>query len=239
MSLADDLHEIKAQAFRDLEAVHAFFANTKRAWRIVQQFIHAGERIAFENSVTGDTRDEQALLDNAQNYASDFLASSTFQHFIALFEKFFFDLLRLWLAADPRSLSGEKVELREILSALDRNAIVLSLVDRKLNELKYRRLDEWFTHLRKLTKIPGPSTEEIEQLAEIKASRDILVHNSGVVNDVYLAKAGARARFALGETLVIPDDYHRASWEAIRKIVGDLADAVIAKVSPVPPAGAV
>ena len=74
-----------------------------------------------------------------------------------------------------------------------------------------------------------------DSLSEIKASRDILVHNKGVVNATYLAKAGKRARHKDGEPLEIPEQYHRASWETINKVVRDLAAAAIAKVRHAPP----
>ena len=156
--------------------------------------------------------------------------ASTFQHFASLFEDFVFELLRCWLAAYPASLSRKQVEMGAVLKALDKSAIVLTVVDRELNELKYERLADWFEYLERLTKLGCPTADEIENLAEIKASRDILVHNNGMANATYVSKAGSRARYKDGEKLEISEQYHRASWETICKVVRDVSAAAIGKV---------
>ena len=46
----------------------------------------------------------------------------------------------------------------------------------------------------------APTEDEIDALAEIKAARDILEHNAGVVNEIYRRKAGKRARYEVGDT---------------------------------------
>lgn len=78
-------------------------------------------------------------------------------------------------------------------------------------------------------KLGCPPPEEIAQLAEIKATRDILVHNRGIVNATYRAKAGALARAQDGELLELPTAYHNASWALICKVVRDVSEAAIAK----------
>ncbi len=81
-----------------------------------------------------------------------------------------------------------------------------------------------------MTNLGCPTADEIEKLAEIKASRDILVHNNGIANATYVSKAGTRARYLDGEKLEIPEHYHRASWETINKAVRDVSTAAIGKV---------
>ena len=156
--------------------------------------------------------------------------SSTFQYFVSLFEDFFFELLRSGLlptrAACPRSRS----RWAAVLKAPDKSAIVLTVVDKELNELKYERLADWFAYLERLTNLGCPTADEIEKLAEIKASRDILVHNNGIANATYVSKGGTRARYQDGEKLGIPEQYHRTSWEAINKVVRDVSAAAIAKI---------
>ena len=149
--------------------------------------------------------------------------------FVSLFEDFFFELLRFWLAAYPASLSKKQVEISAVLKAPDKSAIVLTVVDKELNELKYERLADWFASLERLTNLGCPTADEIEKLAEFKASRDILVHNNGVANATYVSKAGNWARYKNGERLEIPEQYHRASWETTNKVVRDVS-AAIAKV---------
>ena len=190
MALADDIQVLTTRTLSALEASHDYYTYTKRVWRLLQQIVKEGRKFTFRNLTTGTRVDEQVLLGRAQLYVTDYLMSSTFQHFVSLFEDFFFELLRFWLAAYPASLSKKQVEMGAVLKAPDKSAIVLTVVDKELNELKYERLADWFAYLERLTNLGCPTADEIEKLAEIKASRDILVHNNGIANATYVSKAG-------------------------------------------------
>jgi hypothetical protein len=104
------------------------------------------------------------------------------------------------------------------------------VIDRELDGLKYRRPTDWFKYLGDRVKLGYPSEDQVAQLAEIKASRDILVHNRGIVNETYLEKARSRARFGVGQRLEIEEVYLRESWLMVRVVVADLARLAIAKV---------
>ena len=78
-------------------------------------------------------------------------------------------------------------------------------------------------------KLGCPSQIEIARIAEAKASRDVLVHNRGIANKTYEARAGKLGRYRDGDKIDIPEQYHRKTWELIRKIVSDVSDAAIAK----------
>jgi len=230
MALADDIQSLTSRTQSALGAIHDYYTYTKRVWRLVQEIVNEGRRFTFRNPATGTQVDERVLLGLAQPYVDDYLMSSTFQHFVSLFEDFLFALLRYWLAAYPGSLSKKQVEMGAVLKAPDKTAIVLTVVDKELNELKYERLADWFAYLDRLANLGCPTLDEIEKLAEIKASRDILVHNNGVANATYVSKAGIRARYRDGEKLEIQEHYHLASWETINKVVRDVSAAALAKL---------
>ncbi len=229
MALADDIRTLLARTNAELDAAHDYFTFSCLAWLEIQKDVKSGKTFTFDNPDTGTRVDEQQLIALSADYRQKNLASATFQQFVSVFEDFVFGLLRLWLAAHPRSLSKKQVEVGAIIDAPDKEAVLLSVVDRELNELKYERVGDWFAYLGRLVKIDAPTPDEIEALAEIKSTRDILVHNKGVVNRTYLAKSGERARAADGEALDLPERYHRASWAAIRKASGDVAEAAAAR----------
>ncbi len=229
MDLADEMQALANRTLSALDESHDYYTYTKRVWRLLQQIVREGRRFTFRNLTTGTRVDEQVLLGRAQRYVTDYLTSFTFQHFVSLFEDFFFGLLRSWLAAYPGSLSRKQVEMSAILEAPDKAAIVLTVVDKEVNELKYKRVANWFNRLEELANLGCPTAEEIEKVAEIKASRDILVHNNGVVNATYITKAGRLARYQEGEKLEIPEQYHRESWETIKTMVQEVSSAAVAK----------
>lgn len=229
MALADDLRELSDHSLVALDEGHDFFTFSKRVWRLLQKEIKGGRKVTFKNRATGTAADQGMLSNLATPYVTDYLATAALQRFVSLFEDFIFDLLRLWLAAYPGSLAKKQIEFGTALQAPDKAALTLAVVDRELNELKYERVAEWFAYLERLVKLGCPTAAEVGRLAEIKASRDILAHNKGVANAVYVSKAGKLARCAAGEPLEISEQYLRQSWETIRKVVRDVAAAAVKK----------
>lgn len=229
MGLKEDIQELRNRALTALDASHDYFTFSKRAWRLLRDRVKEGRKLDLRNPATGTRVNETTLVGRSAGYINDYLTTASFQHFVSLFEDFFFDLLRLWLAAYPGSLLRKQLEFSTVLNAADKPAIVLSVVDKELNEIKYKRVAEWFDCLDRLMKLGCPTADEIEALAEMKASRDILVHNRGIANPTYIGKAGSRARCQDGELLEVPEPYHRQCWELTRKMIGDLAEAAIQK----------
>jgi hypothetical protein len=225
MPVTDDLKVIAERAHRELDAVHDFFEHSKIVWRSFQVLVDEGHRVVSQNLATGTTTDQNGLLSLAPFYTREYLATFTFRHFVSAFEVFLFNFLHRLLVHNPWQFAKRQLEFEAILKAGDRDEIISSVISKQLNELKYDTLREWFAAMNKAVKLDCPTDDEIERLAELKAERDILEHNAGVVNESYLRKAGTKARYASGEHIDIDDTYHLESWRLIKKIVSDVTAA--------------
>ena len=179
MALADDIRSLRDRVLADLNGAHDYYTDTQIAWETVRTAIAAGQTFSIRNATTGTVTTQADLPGKALGYVRVQLAEATFQQFISIFENFFFDLLRLWLMAFPQSLSGKKVDFQAILDAPDKQALTLLVVNKELNEVLYDRPAGWFKYLDDKVKLGCPTPDEIEGLAEAKASRDVLVHNRG------------------------------------------------------------
>jgi hypothetical protein len=230
MALADDIRALRDRVLADLNAAHDYFTDTTLAWDLVREVISEGRQFTTWSIATGTVTTQGELARKARGYVAEQLTEATFQQFISIFENWFFDLLRLWLLAYPRNLIGKKVDYQTILEAPDKDAITLQVVDKELNEILYERPAGWFEYLEARAKLGCPTPDEIERIAEAKASRDVLVHNRGVASKTYEAKAGKLARSPVGQRMDIPEDYHRATWELIRKVIADISNVAIAKL---------
>ncbi|HSZ56673.1 MAG TPA: hypothetical protein VK797_13480 [Tepidisphaeraceae bacterium] len=212
-----------------LTAAHDHFVYTKKVWRIVDVEVRRrGRKIVLSNTVTGTRLTETDLLPVAHASVNDYLPSATIQQFASLTETFLTDLVRLWLTAYPMHLKGQ-VDVQTIVAAPDKAAILRPLIDQHVLSMSYKRPSEWFRLLNGIVALNHPSDSEIEQFAEFKASRDVFVHNRGIVTEVYLDKAGGRARAALGRPLDLPDPYLHDGWRLCRKIVTDVGTAAALK----------
>lgn len=190
-----------------------------------------GRHSTFSNVATGTVIDPAELVSLASHYTRDFLATFTLRHCVSLFEVFLFRFMHRLLTHNPRQFAEKQLDFRIVLDAATRDDIIAVMLHKQLNELKYEQLREWFLAINKAVRLDCPTPDEIDALAEIKAARDILEHNDGVANDVYLRKASRKARFALGETVEIDNVYLLESWQLIRKVVADLSAAAVARLT--------
>ena len=253
MALADDIQALRDRALANLSTAYDYYSHTKIAWGIVRQSVLAGHKFALKTipevaiglehaadgapspvlniNETGTKTTEAMLAAKAREYTEIQLPEATFQQFISIFEAFLADFLRFWLLAYPKSLGSSQVKFKTILMAADKDAITRFVVDKQLNEVTYKSPHDWFKYLEERAKLGVPTEDEVNQFSEAKASRDILVHNGGLANKIYESKAGDLARYKAGDRIEIPSDYHKATWELIRKMIADISNAAIAKPS--------
>ena len=222
---------MRDRVLRDLGAAHDYYTDTKTAWRIVREVVASGEAFASTNAATGTVTTQSELVAKSGGYVKQQLSEATFQQFLSIFEIFIFDLLRLWLTTYPQNLGGKKVEFKAVLDAPDKDAIVLLVVNKELNEALYERPAGWFAYLEERFKLGCPTPDEISRVAEAKATRDVLAHNRGVATKSYEAKAKPLARYADGERIEVGEAYHRATWVLLCKVVADVTDAAAAKIA--------
>jgi len=227
----DDLMTIANRANRDLNSVHDFFEHSNTIWQSFKYNVRNGWNVTTVNLATGTTIDQAGLMALASRYRDEYLATFTFRQFVSIFESFFFAFFHRLLQHNPRPFAKSQLELESVLKAKDRDEIISNVLLKQLNELKYENLREWFEALNKSMKLGCPIDAEIDLLAEMKATRDLLEHNDSIVNDIYIRKSGTKARFVIGDRVEIDDAYHLASWRLIKKVVADLIAAAIAKLS--------
>lgn len=232
MPLIDELGQLRDNTVAALDAGDDYFIHTTNAWRLVQELVRQGHKIAFRNQYTGSLVRQDDLPDLAQVYIAGYLAETTFQHLVSLFENFIGDFLRLWLHNYPQSLSLKKVDFQVVLECNNKADIIRAVVERQVASLQYGRLPQWFQYIEEVAKLGCPAPEQIQRLAEIKATRDVLVHNKGIANNIYQEKSGSRARFPIGQRVAVPELNRRESWQLVRQVVLDVSNTAIAKLQP-------
>jgi hypothetical protein len=104
-------------------------------------------------------------------------------------------------------------------------AVVAEAIEERLHKVRYAKPRDWFQYINEIQKLGCPSDEEVARIVEMKATRDVFEHNSGVANKIYLEKAGSKARFKEGEAVDVPDTYLQEGWALLKKVCADLAAA--------------
>jgi hypothetical protein len=223
VAVVDDLDALAIRAQGDLDDLFNFEAHIHVIWKHFKLWVHQGNTLRSRNIKTGTEVTERDLVKLYGRYRTTYLLGLSFVQIVTIVEAFIFDFLRLLLVNDPRHLAQNKqIEVRLALAATDRVALVVLIAERELNELRYDRPKAWFDYMNKIVKLGCPTRDEIETIAEMKAARDLVIHNSGVVNQVYLDKAGDKSRYAPGDKVVIDRLYFDECWALAKKLVNDL-----------------
>jgi hypothetical protein len=121
--------------------------------------------------------------------------------------------------------------LSEILAAPDIAAVVADVVERVVHDLAYRRPDQWFRFIENRVNLGCPDDAQRDALCEMKAARDVLEHNRGVVVRDYLDKAGVAARSGLGDIIQIDEPYLLNCFTLLRDVVQAMATEAIRRSS--------
>lgn len=232
MPAAEEVRALGDRATRELDAVHDFFEHSRTVWRSFQGLVAGGHKVAAHNLATGTTIDQDELVRLEPQYARQYLATFTFRQFVSTFEVFLFGVFQQVFLHNPWQFAKARLDFDVVLKSRDREEIISGVIAKQLNELKYESVRGWFDALDKALKLGCPTDDEIDALAEVKATRDILEHNAGVVNETYVRKAGERARYAVGDRVEIAEVYHLESWRLVKKVVADVAGAVVARLAP-------
>lgn len=100
------------------------------------------------------------------------------------------ELLAVVFRTRPETLrSSETVRLDAILKHSTMEALVHDLAERRVNRLSYqgmRDLAEYLTDRLSFDLFPKP--DDLERAVRIIESRNLIVHNRGIVNDVFLSR---------------------------------------------------
>jgi len=139
---------------------------------------------------------------------------------VAVTEAYLVKSLTTILTWFPDKLSAEqkKIDFSLVLESDDLNEVILRVVQRQVYSVFYTSPRKYFEYMEKAFAFELPQ-EVKEQYAEVKATRDILVHNSGEVNDLYLSKAGNRARAEEGELIPLDSEYFEQSIRTMKALV--------------------
>ncbi|MHB1562237.1 MAG: hypothetical protein ACYC61_32730 [Isosphaeraceae bacterium] len=241
MPLADEIRGLGDRIVARLEEAREFYVHSRQAWRLLQKLASRGRPIGIVDLATRRPLPIGDLDSRVERYVTVRLAESTFRELSTLLEDWILGLIRLWLTAYPEDLDlnfdpatgqrrGKKQEevqvpLSRLLHLRDCAPILDGLIERTVRDLTYERPEKWFRYIENRVSLGCPDRSETARLFEMKAARDCLEHNQGVINRDYLEKAGTAARFAEGAPVRIDEPYLMGCFALLRGVVEAMAAA--------------
>jgi hypothetical protein len=133
---------------------------------------------------------------------------------VTIMETLLNDILRMILVEYPSKIpSKKKVDIDCILSSSSIEQAKLSIIDGILNEFAYKSPRDYAAEFENYTSVKLLENPVFHKYIELKATRDIHIHNSGIANDIYLTKSGVVARVKSGQYLPVDIQYFLYSYE--------------------------
>jgi hypothetical protein len=229
--LQEVLHELRKTTQRLINDTYiwSMFATTALAGSLQDSGFLKKQRFPVPSRRVGKQvprRPEQiaAFLESATKRD---LFASVFVFLVARVEAFFVSVCGMVLRYDNRRLKTSvkgidhisKIEIGEIIEARSREKLIDVVIDRELQAVFYARPAAYFEYLERVIGI-SLDQQSSQAWIEMKATRDLIVHNSGLVNQIYLDKAGSKARATLNSVVPLDRVYFEQSVATMKSLVG-------------------
>jgi hypothetical protein len=192
-----------------------------------------------ENAVRMELdEDEVETLVKAVTHRSDTLArypnmllNMALIYLVALYDAYVGDVFFAVLMDRPDMLKSSKRSLtfEKAIELESRDDLISFLARRELDDVSYKSVADQVSYYSTRFGIAvEDSGVDLDALIEVRARRNLLVHNNGVVNDTYLA-ATARHGVKRGEILDVPRDYWNARLKDILAVARHVHDDAISR----------
>lgn len=165
-----------------------------------------------------------------ENLEKNYLSTSCLEKLVSIYEGYLFDLMKEIYLKYPQKLSSKKqIAISSILEAINKEELVYVVIARELNEIKYQSLDKWHTKLCDLFAVEQIDDNLTKVMVEIKSTRDLIVHNDGIINEIYIEKTKEKARGEIGNKISCEGDYFKESWATVVGLMTDIKKLIIDK----------
>lgn len=163
---------------------------------------------------------------------SEIINEGLFVMAVSTFENSLNDTLRILFTHFPNKLelTERKIKKDDLIEGIS----LSSIIDKYVSDLSYQSIETVLDKFCEFTGIDKRVLSENDKglIKEIKATRNILIHNNLILNDDYLNKAGEKKRSKkLGEELKIDDKYLSDAIVTLNKTIKILSRNIESKYS--------
>lgn len=160
------------------------------------------------------------LLRRYQFLAFNQLSVNGLFQLVTIIEGVLSDIIRAVVLKYPQKLGAKRtLPIKAVLEASSIQEIHMRATDGLINELNYKSPTEFAEAVKALLPVNLLECPAFHKYIEIKATRDIFVHNGGIANDVYIRKTGTHARVKDGMSLPVDVQYFLESYESCIQLI--------------------
>jgi len=216
----NDTHIFASQSIPVLEEVRDEYRQSKSK-RDKRYYVPYKGRSKFAKRTDSELKKIFDRYIDSELYANLIIAS------VSQFESFVADVLRNVIFCYPQKLStkvkglsiSNDVPLQFLVASNSISEALEKEIDRRINQVFYASPAFYFEYFKQITGV-DTTDEAFEDYIEIKATRDLRVHNTGRINQIYLTKAGEKARGKSGDKLEIDEQYFEHCIAVMKRVSG-------------------
>jgi hypothetical protein len=155
----------------------------------------------------------------------------SFVYLIALFDAFLADVFTEVVRVHPGILKSSKKQISydRLLEFGSFEALVEFIASREINEVSYKSIKDQAEYYRDRF---GVALEEsgvlVSELVELRATRNLLIHNNGLVNHIYLEQL-ASSTYKLGDEVQVDASYFDQAVKSLDEVASFITRRLIEK----------
>lgn len=234
ISLSKQVYKLHLAFVRKINDVHIFVTQAipllEEARNAYENSQHEKDRRYYVPSI-GRTKFARRTDKELKNIYERFITGEFYESFIVTaisqFESMLFEVLRLVIYAYPQKLTiniqgiqaERNVPIEVLLQSDTLENALAEVIRRRINAVSYAAPKAYLEYLNSVAGITISDPAFLDYI-EIKAARDVIIHNAGVVNDVYLQKAGNNSRGLINDKLEIDFDYFNHCIATLKRVSG-------------------
>ncbi len=171
-------------------------------------------------------RTDKELKEIYDRYTSTGLFESFLVRSLSQFEAFLADLLITFLDHYPQRITEvvqgippcPSVSAKDLMAAQNKEELVRRVLADHVSNVFRQRPSLYMAYVSKL--LSAKNDPSFSDYYEVAATRDLVVHNNGIVNALYLEKAADKARGAIGEKITVDEKYFSSVLAKLKKVSG-------------------
>lgn len=139
---------------------------------------------------------------------------------VTVVEDYLIQMLNIILKWYPEKLSiGERrIDVTMVVEAESLDEVLQKIIEKQINSAFYTSPSKYFEYIERTLAVKLPRNVKASYV-EYKASRDVLIHNSGIANSIYIRKAGKLARAKAGEKIPMDESYFNNFIRGMKSLV--------------------
>lgn len=148
-------------------------------------------------------------------------------YIVAQFESFLVDIISLMLIYNKHKLesnceeenNNQELDSPKLLERTYPDDFITPEIEKQLTSLTYKNLKEQIEYIRANLGFEIDE-EKWNKWIEYKATRDLLIHNSGIINERYIKKAKSHSRGSIGEEIIVNKIYFENLLILTKSLIG-------------------